>query len=58
MIFDDAFARIDSERLVNILATLASMGKMKWLQPVILTCHGREKALTEAFDFVNVVKID
>ena len=58
MIFDDTFARIDSERLANILATLASMGKMKWLQPIVFTCHDREETLTSSYGFVNVVKID
>lgn len=57
MIFDDTFARIDSERLTNIIATLMSMGKMKWLQPIVFTCHGRERSLSESFPGVNIVNI-
>ncbi len=57
MIFDDTFARIDSERLTNILATLISMGKMKWLQPIVFTCHGRESSLSESFPGVNIIKL-
>lgn len=57
MIFDDTFARIDDERLTNILATLISMGKMKWLQPIVFTCHDREKRLVSAFSEANVITI-
>ncbi len=57
MIFDDTFARIDSERLANIISTLSSMGKMKWLQPIVFTCHSREKMLCTDNGNVNVVRM-
>ncbi len=56
MIFDDTFARIDDGRLKNILSTLISMGKMKWLQPIVLTCHKREASIA-GVDGVNLIKL-
>lgn len=43
LVFDDSFARIDDERLDNILNVLVSLSSE--YQIVILTCHSREEKM-------------
>lgn len=58
MIFDDTFAHIDDERLKNLIAVLSAMGKSKWIQPIVLTCHTREKSVAMSFPETNIIRME
>ncbi len=58
MIFDDTFAHIDDDRLKNLIAVLSAMGKSKWLQPIVLTCHTRERSIAMSFPETNIIRME